>query len=133
MKKGLLLNIAHQKYDLFDSFYRSKLPKELVKERWILIDAIDSGYSVDNVIELKDLFNEIINDGKQNYGVDVYIIVSANEYEMASGENCFDVNACKYLKFKDYDDYKKFILHSRELKNKRIEMVEKKRNRKTKR
>lgn len=88
-------------------------------ERWLLFDATDSGYSIDNVIELKDAFNVIMDAGK-NLGLKVYIIISANEYELASGEQCFDVNTGKYLSFKNYDDYKKFILKSRVSKEKRI-------------
>ena len=29
------------------------------KERWILLDAIDSGYSIDNILELKTFFNSM--------------------------------------------------------------------------
>lgn len=85
-------------------------------ERWILFDAIDSGLSIDNIIEIKDLFDLIIEDGA---GKDVYIIVSANAYELARGEQCFDVYNGKYVTFSDYEDYRNFILKSREEKNQR--------------
>lgn len=85
-------------------------------ERWVLFDAIDSGLSIDNIEEIKDLFNLIIEDGAEK---DVYIIVSANEYELARGEQCFDVYNGKYVTFSDYEDYRKFILKSREKKNQR--------------
>ena len=57
-------------------------------EVWILFDAIDSGYSIDNIVETKrDLFETIIEDcDKRN--IEVYIVVSANSYEMACGEQC---------------------------------------------
>lgn len=90
------------------------------KERWLLLDATDSGLSIDNVIEFKDLFNLIIDDGTK-LGKEVYIIISANEYELARNEQCFDVNAGKYITFKDYDDYREFILKSRDKKDKRYE------------
>ena len=92
--------------------------QEVPKERWILLDAIDSGYSIDNVVELKDLINLIFEDSAK-VGIDMHILASANAYELASGENCFDVNAGKYLTFENYDDYKKFILKSRKKKDKR--------------
>lgn len=88
------------------------------KERWLLLDATDSGLSIDNVIEFKDLFNLIIDEGKK-FDKEVYIIISANEYELARNEQCFDVNAGKYITFKDYDDYREFILKSRDKKDKR--------------
>ena len=92
--------------------------EEVSKERWLLFDAADSGYSIDNVIELKDVITLMISDANK-MGLDLYIIISANEYELANGERCFDVNSGKYLTFTDYEDYKRFILKSREKKDKR--------------
>ena len=98
------------------------------KELWLLFDAIDSGLSVDNILEVKEyLFQTIIDD---NPNSDVYIIVSANEYEMCRGENCFDVRTGKYVAFKTYEAYRKFIIKSREKKDARIAAAEKKRGRK---
>ena len=86
-------------------------------EIWILLDAIDSGLSIDNIIDVKKyLFKTIIDD---NAPSDVYIIVSANEYEMCNGENCFDVYTGEYIRFSDYGEYQRFILDSRATKNTR--------------
>ncbi len=103
-------------------------PKEIPvpNERWILLDAIDSGLSIDNIIETKALFELIINDAKQQ-NIDMYIIVVANEYELANGEKCFDVNTGKYITFSDYNDYRKFIIKSRDKKEKRLTRLENKR------
>lgn len=87
-------------------------------ERWFLFDAIDSGYSIDNIVELKETFNLMISDAKK-MNKDLYIIVSANSYEMADNENCFDVMSGKYIRFENYDEYKKFIIKSRKRKEKR--------------
>ena len=88
-----------------------------VDEIWICMDAVDSGFSIDNVVELKELIKDIIlGDNKEK---SLYIIVSANEYETANGEECFDVYNGKYIKFKDYEDYKKMILESRKQKDNR--------------
>ena len=74
--------------------------REIPNERWILLDAIDSGFSVDNIVDIKEaLFKTII---KYNFGNEIYIIVSANEYELCRGEQCFDVYNGKYITFKDY-------------------------------
>lgn len=93
---------------------------KLSNERWLLLDAIDSGLSVDNVVEVLDVFNLMIEDAK-NFGVDLYIVVSANEYELCRRNQCFNVNSGKYITFKDYEDYRKFIMKSRERKDKRYE------------
>lgn len=45
--------------------------------------------------------------------VEVYIVVSANSYEMASGEQCLDVWSGKYITFEDYEDYRRYILKTR--------------------
>lgn len=87
-------------------------------ERWILLDAMDSGYSIDNVIEMKDFFDLVIKDAKE-FGIELYIMISSNEYELAHENKCFDVMEGKYIQFASYEDYKKFILRTREKKDKR--------------
>ena len=89
-----------------------------LKELWIFFDAIDSGFSIDNVQEVKNFFNTII-EHNANRGVTTYIIVAANSYEMARESNCFDVLNCKYVKFADYDEYRNFIMKTREEKDAR--------------
>jgi Fe-S cluster assembly ATPase SufC len=94
-----------------------KVKKEVktTKERWLFFDAIDSGYSIDNVMDIKELFHIILNDFKD---FDIYIVVTANEYEMCIDEPCFNVIDGKYVYPKSYDEYKKIILKTREYKNK---------------
>lgn len=87
------------------------------KELWILFDAIDSGLSIDYILDLKEyLFKTILEDNKNK---DVFIICSANSYEMCRDSNCFDVYSGEYLEFKDYNDYRKYILNCRKQKDKR--------------
>lgn len=89
------------------------------KELWYLFDAIDSGLSVDNVVDIKEVLIRLVID--QEKDKDVYFVISANEYELARNERCFDVMNCKYITFKDYEDYREFILKSKEHKLKRYE------------
>lgn len=99
-------------------FYLSKDKEITSKERWILFDAVDSGLSVDNIVDLKEhLFETIFKYNGNKY--DIYIVVVANEYEMARGEQCFDVYNGKYITFKTYEAYRKFVLKSKENKLKR--------------
>ena len=93
---------------------------EPCNKRFVIMDAVDSGYSIDNVIELKDLLHMIIDDAKNN-GIELYIIVSANEYELAADEACLDVTNGKYLKFDNYESFRSFIIKSRKKKNTRDE------------
>lgn len=82
-----------------------------------LLDAIDSGLSIDNVLELKgQLFKTVIADCKSK-GIEVYIIVAANEYELARGEQCLDVSSCQYVDITSYEDYRNVVLETRKKKN----------------
>ena len=90
-------------------------------EYFILLDAVDSGFSVDNIQEVKKyLFAPIAQDCAQR-GKTVYIIVSANEYELCRGERCFDIYTGKYREFKSYNAYKNFILRTRKIKDMRYD------------
>ena len=86
-------------------------------ELWMLLDAVDSGLSVDNILDLKDMFKAFIEDNPTS---DVYIVISANEYELARGEQCFDVLRGNYKTFRTYEAYRKFIIKTREEKDKRV-------------
>lgn len=84
------------------------------EELWFLFDAIDSGLSIDNVLDIKEyLFKTVLEHNKDKK---VYILVSANEYEMVSGEKCFDVQRCQYVNIRTYAAYKKLVLKTKERK-----------------
>lgn len=86
-------------------------------EYWIFADAVDSGFSIDNVVKLKDeLFKLILDIHKDK---EVYIVITANAYEMARGEQCFDVINGKYVSIKSYEKYRSVILKSRDKKDAR--------------
>ncbi len=109
-------------YQLLNPEQINKIPE--TNQRVILIDAIDSGYSIDNIIELKkDLFDFVLADAKKD-GYELFFIVSANSYELASHERCLDVISGNYITFNDYEEYKQFILDSKEKKIKRLDVAE---------
>jgi ATPase subunit of ABC transporter with duplicated ATPase domains len=112
-------NISNVLYGVIKEMGRLTKQNPDAKELWFSFDALDSGLSIDVIAEIKaDLFQFVI---EQNPDKDVYIIVSANGYEFANGERCYDVANCKEVAFKDYNDYRKFILKSRQQKIKRNE------------
>ena len=104
----------------------SKIFKDTTEEqiadnrRVLLFDATDSGMSIDAVCELKSFLKSFITYAEEQR-IELYIIISANEYELARNESCFDVIEGKYITFKDYDEYRNFIISSRQKKDKRIE------------
>ena len=111
----LTLNIGHQ-----FSRIGSKIRKmDKGKSLFIFFDASDSGLSIDNVIEIKSVFTDLVIPDAKNDGIDVYIIIAANEYEMCSGQDCIDVTSLNHISFKNYDEYRKYIIKNRERKDKR--------------
>ena len=100
-------------------------PQKVGNQRFILLDGVDSGCSIDNVIDLKDLFDVVMEEATQ-IGVEVYIVISANEYELVDGSECLDVTTGKPIAFNGYEDYKKYILKTRKKKEKRYEKINQK-------
>lgn len=99
-------------------------PKKDTNKRFILLDAIDSGLSIDGIIQIKDFMNFIIEDAADNKPeLDIYIIISSNSYEMTNGMRCMDVRTCKEISFETYDDFKEFIIKSNEKKLERYNKI----------
>lgn len=117
--ENIMMNIGNMAQKIGNTIRKHSDADEI----WILLDAVDSGLSVDNIIDIKDLFNLIIEDTKKT-NTDVYIVISANEYELARNEQCFDVYNSEYITFKDYEDYRKFIIRRRRIKDKRYKTAE---------
>ena len=89
------------------------------KDLFILFDAID-GLSIDVIIDIKKyLFTPALKDAEK-LNKNLYIFVSANNYEFVNNERCLDVHNNKYLKFNDYTEYRDFILKSNKDKSKRF-------------
>lgn len=86
------------------------------KEYWVLVDAIDSGLSIDGIIEVKESIKWVLDENKDK---DVYFLISTNSYELARKERCLMVENGKYTRFFGYEDYRNYILSSRDYKNKR--------------
>lgn len=116
IKTGIFKNQSYKFKRLFDQ-NEEKLSED--KRRVFLFDATDSGLSVDSICELKNLFAMVLKDALEQ-NTEPYIIITANEYEMCRNEQCLDVTTGQYIKFKDYEEYRTFILQSRKKKDERI-------------
>jgi len=86
------------------------------KEIWLILDAVESGLSIDNVRELKEFFQFVLENEAQG-DKSIFIVVSTNTYEFCTGTQCYDVQNGKYIELKTYDEYCDFIMKSRELKD----------------
>lgn len=100
----------------FAQSIRKRIQKVNPKEIWILLDAVGSGLSIDGIQDMKDFANAVIMD---NRGVLVYFVVSTNEYEFTISADNIDVTTFRHLKFKNYEEYRKFILKTSEKKHRR--------------
>lgn len=83
----------------------------------VLLDGIDSGLSIDLIDEMKDFFKNLVIPDVEKEGRECYVIVTANEYELACDEHCIDARSGKEITFDSYEEYRKYILHSRKLKD----------------
>lgn len=90
----------------------------------VLLDAIDSGLSIDNMVEVKELIKNTIFKEAEDFGYHLYVVAVSNAYELARNEDCFDLWSCSYIRFKDYEDYRKYVLKTRKRKDQRIKRHE---------
>jgi len=88
--------------------------------RVILLDALDSGLSVDSLVELREAL-DALNSDIENTGLEYYLFVTANEYELTVNHRCLDVESGQFVTFSDYNDYRNFIVNSRKKKEDRID------------
>lgn len=91
-----------------------KNKENLNKPFFIIIDGIDSGFSLDNIIEYRKFMHYIIE--KSGHKGDIYVILTANDYELTVDSKCLDVYTGEYVEFKNYEDYKEFVLNSSKIK-----------------
>lgn len=112
--------IVHGLGDIFPkmgSLVRKGSGKPLV----VLFDAIDSGMSVDEIIEIRSIFFDTILPDAEANNTELYIIIAANNYEWCADSRIhnIDITTGKSLTIPSYEDFKKIILKSRDIKNRR--------------
>ena len=90
------------------------------KNLFIFFDDCDAGTSLDKIVEIKDVMNLIAGDCKRR-GINYFIVLTANSFEMCRDVDCISVHNFEHLKFTDYDEYKKFVLESSKIKEKSYE------------
>lgn len=94
-------------------------PENKGKSIYIFMDDCDTGTSIDMINDIKSIFNLIIKDCKQNE-ITYYIILTANSYELCKDIDCISVHDFQHKKFTSYEDYKEFVLKSRQFKEQEL-------------
>lgn len=74
---------------------------------FVLLDAIDSGASIDRASELRKFFDLIIDTEADR---EVYIIMAVNHFELARNTDCIHVQTGEHMTFTGYETYASFIL-----------------------
>ena len=82
-------------------FIRKNKEKE---EKYILLDALDSGLDIDGIDQVLQILNII---AKENKGTK--ILVTAKNYAIIDKQLCLDVRKGIRIKFEDFDSYALYI------------------------
>ena len=76
---------------------------------YLLADQVDSGLDVHQINELKKVFRELIIPDMNKLGLTVFVIMSANSFEMVVGEDCIDPVTRSHTFFDTLEEYIEYI------------------------
>ena len=88
------------------------------KDYIFTIDGYDSGTSIDMIDDLISFFNMLLEDFKERHK-NLYIVMSTNQYEPCIENRCLDVTTGDIIEFRNYNDYREFILKSSKFRDSR--------------
>lgn len=91
--------------------------RKIDKDVLVLLDGVDSGSSIDNIVEIKEFFHNTLIPDVEKHGHKCYIVMTANEYEVTKGERCVDARSGEERSFPTYEDYREYIMETRRIKN----------------
>ena len=75
----------------------------------VLLDAIDSGASIDRARDLRDFFT-FVSENDIGSDTDVYLVMAVNHFELAKTPAvCINVRTGERLRFDSYDQYADFV------------------------
>jgi hypothetical protein len=86
------------------------LKDDTTRERWALIDGIDSSQSIDQLRDIAGLFDVIVETAPED--VDVYLVVSTNQFELAKNRRCICISEDTCITPKTYDEYSRAVMRS---------------------
>ena len=95
--------------------YVSNVEKNDVREGWAFFDSLDSGWSIDNCKEFAEFLDNTVLKSKPE-STDLYILISANSYELANhdGWDRVDVQTGAHLnRFESYENYADYVMRTR--------------------
>ena len=92
------------------------------EERWLLLDGLESGLSIDAVDEVRKLVETIEQSVPD--GIDLYLVMATNSYELARGYDCINIQTAEHIMFDSYERYARFVRDSRARKDRQETLPE---------
>lgn len=77
---------------------------------FLLFDGLDSGLSLDKIYKLKQELLDFIIKTDETNDFKIFIICSANSFELSKGYDCVDVKTQEHIKFNNYEEYEKYFM-----------------------
>lgn len=111
-------NVKNDMCNILVSEMHKRIHKSNCKEAFILLDGIDSGVSIDQIRDFKDFFDFVLSKEPDK---NIYIVISANSFEMVRDERCICATTLTEKTFKTYGNFERYIMKMREKKDKYIE------------
>lgn len=101
---------------------RKFLKERIRKSRRVvlLIDGLDSGLSIDILRGIQKSLREIYNlHDRSHPNIPLYIVYTANNFELVCDTRCVDSKTMKLVEFHTYTEFAGYVMHSRNLKDRR--------------
>ena len=76
---------------------------------FILIDQLDSGLDCVKLDKIKRLFYEVIIPDIRRCGMEAYVLLTANSYELIGREECLDPVTGDHYQFHNMTQFKKYV------------------------
>ena len=76
---------------------------------FILLDQLDSGLDCKQLDEIKRVLRELVIPDINKSGMEAYVFITSNSYELAEGEDCVDPVTGKHYSFSDMVEFKSYI------------------------
>ena len=85
-------------------------PEDGIDTAFLLVDQLDSGLDVHQINLVKQIFRDTIIPDMKSRGIKkVYVVMTANSYEMVRGEECIDPITRMHFKFDCAEDFNAYI------------------------
>lgn len=86
---------------------------------FLLLDAIDSGLDAVAIERIKKELLYQVKDFCEGLSITPYIVVTSNTFELSRNENCISLADGKYHQVKTYNQYRKIVNKTHEMKKER--------------